>query len=302
MFYKIPTFLLPWIVIFIKVIIAIPFLTLLERKVIGYIQSRKGPNKVSYLGLLQPIRDGGKLIFKELGTPNFANIRLFWLRPVLSLLLMIISWSLFPSYYQKYKFKLGIIFFLCISRLQVYTLLGSGWGSKSKYALLGSVRGAAQTISYEVSLIIIIFTPCCLESNYKFINYLYNRFPYILILWPLFIVWLISCLAETNRAPFDFAEGESELVSGFKIEYSAFEFACLFLSEYGKILLMRFIRALLFFRGRYFIYLILGLIITFTFVWIRRALPRFRYDFLMDLAWKIFLPLRLFFIFFIILI
>jgi len=295
--FRLLRFLLPWVTIFVNVIIAIPFLTLLERKVIGYIQSRKGPKKVRYLGLLQPISDGGKLIFKELGTPNYANIILFWVSPVVSLMLMIFAWSLFPSYYSNYFIKLGVVLFLCVARLQVYTLLGSGWGSNSKYALLGSVRGAAQTISYEVALILIIFLPCCLERSYSFFNYLYKSYPYFFILFPVLIIWLISSLAETNRAPFDFAEGERELVSGFKIEYSAFEFACLFLSEYGKILLMRFLRGILFFKRGYYIYLVVGVVVTFWFVWVRRALPRFRYDLLMDLAWKVFLPISLFYIF-----
>lgn len=300
--YNLLVFLLPWISIFVKVIIAIPFLTLLERKVIGYIQSRKGPNKVSYLGLLQPIRDGGKLIFKEIGTPKYAKIILFWASPVISLILMILAWSLFPSYYRSYYLQLGIVLFICIARLQVYTLLGSGWGRKSKYALLGSVRGAAQTISYEVALILVIFLPCCLERSYSFFKYLYKTYPYILILFPILLIWMISSLAETNRAPFDFAEGERELVSGFKIEYSAFEFACLFLSEYGKILLMSFLTGLLFFVRRSFIYLIIGVLVTFWFLWVRRALPRFRYDLLMDLAWKRFLPISLFYIFLVMLI
>lgn len=294
--------LIPWLFVLINVLIAIPFLTLLERKVLGYIQSRKGPKKVSYIGLLQPIADGGKLVFKEIGSPNYSKIFLFWVSPVLSFLLMILAWSLFPCNYSSYFFSVGIVLFLCIASLQVYTLLGSGWGSKSKYALLGSVRGAAQTISYEVSLIIIIFLPCCLCSSYKFVDFLYDGFRFFLILYPLLFMWFISGLAETNRAPFDFAEGESELVSGFNIEYSAFEFACLFLSEYGNILLMRFITSILFFPSSYYFYLFTGKFFVFLFVWARGALPRFRYDLLMKVAWKIFLPLRLLSLFLIFLI
>nr|YP_009176390.1 NADH dehydrogenase subunit 1 [Prosthiostomum siphunculus]ALI86955.1 NADH dehydrogenase subunit 1 [Prosthiostomum siphunculus] len=296
------SFLIPWIIVFVNILIAIPFLTLLERKVIGYIQSRKGPNKVSYLGLLQPVADGGKLLFKELGTPHYANIILFWFSPIVSLLLMILGWSLFPSYYTNYFFSLGVVLFLCIASLQVYTLLGSGWGSNSKYALLGSIRGAAQTISYEVSLIFIIFLPCCLGGSYLFFDYLYKDYWYILILAPAAVIWFISAIAETNRAPFDFAEGESELVSGFNIEYSAFEFACLFLSEYGNILLMSFLTGILFFPAGWGGYIIMGIIFTFSFLWVRAALPRFRYDLLMSLAWKIFLPVSLFYIYMVILI
>lgn len=289
--------LFPWVLIFIKVLISIPFLTLLERKVLGYIQFRKGPKKVSYLGLLQPIGDGFKLILKELGTPKMAKIILFWISPILSFLLMVLAWSLFPSPFSFYSLKLGVVFFLCIASLQVYTLLGSGWGSNSKYALLGSIRGAAQTISYEVSLIFIIFFPCRLEFNYNLLAFLDKSYRYILILFPIFLIWFVSCLAETNRAPFDFAEGESELVSGFKVEFGAFEFACLFLSEYGNILLMSFLTAILFFPTSLLTFIVFGSFFSFGFIWMRGCLPRFRYDFLMDMAWKIFLPTSIFLLF-----
>lgn len=280
-----------------NVLIAIPFLTLLERKVLGYIQSRKGPKKVSYLGLLQPVRDGVKLILKELGTPKMAKMLLFWLSPVVSFLLMVLAWCLFPSPFSYYSFTLGTVFFLCIARLQVYTLLGSGWGSKSKYALLGSVRGAAQTISYEVSLIFIIFFPCRMEYCYNLFYFLDKTYSYILFLIPIFSMWVISCLAETNRAPFDFAEGERELVSGFNIEFSALEFTFLFLSEYGNILLMRFLTSILFLPATFLMFVGFGSFFSFWFIWIRGTLPRFRYDFLMDMAWKVFLPFSLFLFF-----
>lgn len=293
--------IIPWLFIFIKVLISIPFLTLLERKILGYIQSRKGPNKVSYLGLLQPIRDGFKLILKELGTPSMAKTLFFWIRPLLSFLLMILAWCVFPAPKSFYCLKLGIVFFICVASLQVYTLLGSGWGSKSKYALLGSLRGAAQTISYEVSLIFILFFPCRLEFRYKTFFLLKKTYTYILILLPLFIIWLISCLAETNRAPFDFAEGERELVSGFNVEFSALEFTFLFLSEYGNILLMRFLTSLLFLPCNNLTYILFGCLITFWFVWVRGTLPRLRYDFLMDVAWKVFLPVVLFMLYILIL-
>nr|AVP74422.1 NADH dehydrogenase subunit 1 [Imogine fafai] len=291
---------IPWLLTFVNILVSIPFLTLLERKVLGYIQSRKGPNKVSFLGLLQPISDGGKLVLKELGTPNMANIILFWVSPILSFFLMIMAWSVFPSPYQFFSFNLGVVFFLCIASLQVYTLLGSGWGSNSKYALLGSVRGAAQTISYEVSLIFIILFPCSLEYSYNFSSFLDKAFSYILILFPIFLIWFTSCLAETNRAPFDFAEGESELVSGFNVEFAAFEFACLFLSEYGNILLISFLTAIFFLPTKYLFFIVCGSMFSFCFVWARGCLPRFRYDFLMSMAWKIFLPSCLF-VFFILL-
>nr|AVP74429.1 NADH dehydrogenase subunit 1 [Imogine stellae] len=285
--------LVPWLFVFVNVLLSIPFLTLLERKVLSYIQSRKGPNKVSYMGLLQPIGDGAKLVLKELGTPNMANMILFWASPVISFFLMILAWAVFPSPFLYFSFNLGVVFFLCIASLQVYTLLGSGWGSNSKYALLGSVRGAAQTISYEVSLIFIILFPCSLEFSYNFATFIDKSYSYILILSPIFLIWFISCLAETNRAPFDFAEGESELVSGFNVEFSAFSFACLFLSEYGNILLMSFLTAIFFFPSSYLSFILFGSFFSFCFVWARGCLPRFRYDFLMAMAWKIFLPVCL---------
>ena len=278
-----------WILIVINILIAVPFLTLLERKVLGYIQSRKGPKKVSYLGLLQPVSDGVKLILKNMGILKLSNIVVFWIAPILSFLLMILAWSIFPSFYSYYSLTLRGLFFLCITRLQVYTLLGAGWRSNSKYALLGSLRGVAQTISYEVSLIFILFFPCSLEHRYKWLLFQDKTYVYLLIIFHIFFMWLISCLAETNRAPFDFAEGERELVSGFNIEFSALGFTFLFLSEYGNILLMRFLRALLFIPYNFFFKVIIGSLIAFWFVWVRGSLPRFRYDFLMDLCWKRFL-------------
>ena len=269
----------------------------MERKVLGYIQSRKGPKKVRYLGLLQPVSDGVKLILKEIGTPNMANMLLFWLSPLLSFILMILAWCVFPAPTSYYSFGTGVVFFLCIARLQVYTLLGSGWGSNSKYALLGSVRGAAQTISYEVSLIFILFFPCSMEITYNLFYFVDKIYWYVLFMLPLFLMWGISCLAETNRAPFDFAEGERELVSGFNIEFAALGFTFLFLSEYGNILLMRYLTALLFFPCNYLSYVLIGRVFAFAFIWVRGTLPRFRYDFLMNVAWKYFLPISLFCLF-----
>lgn len=280
-----------WLILIINILIAIPLLTLFERKIIGYIQFRKGPNKVSYLGLLQPIRDGVKLILKEMGTPLMSSRIMFWISPFLLFRLMLLSWLLFPSFFRRYFITLRLIFLLCILKLNVHLLLGSGWGSKSKYALIGGIRGAAQAISYEVSLMFILFFPCRMEKSYNLYDFLDKRFPYILIYFPITIVWLISILAETNRRPFDFSEGERELVSGFNVEYGGVEFTFLFIAEYGKILLMSYLSRLLFFWNRS--YLIFGMIIAFLFVWIRATLPRFRYDFLMDLCWKVFLPISL---------
>lgn len=278
-------------------LISIPFLTMMERKAMGYTQLRKGPNKVRALGLLQPISDGGKLVLKEFGSPKLSNILLLWVSPTLSFILMVMAWVVYPRIGLTFRFRLGVVFFICISSMQVYTLLGSGWGSKSKYALIGSIRGAAQTISYEVCLIVLIFLPCVLQQRYNFSMFMDKVYPFFLIFLPMLVVWLVTCMAETNRAPFDFAEGERELVSGFNVEFSAFEFACLFLAEYGKILLMSFLTAILFFPSAKFSFILYGSFFTFCFVWARACFPRFRYDFLMNVAWKVFLPVSLCYLF-----
>lgn len=224
-----------------------PFFTLFERKILSYIQKRKGPKKVSIIGLLQPITDGVKLIAKEGGKPVLANSLAYWLRPRLRFCVMRFRFLLFPSLYPSYRLKFGLLFFLCVAALKVYSLLGSGIGRKSKYTLLGSIRGSAQSISYEVSLITILFVPCILRGGYKIARLMRGKKFSLIIFFPLIIAWLIVILAETNRAPFDFAEGERELVSGFKTEYGSLQFALLFLGEYGSIVFMCLLTRVLFF-------------------------------------------------------
>jgi len=281
-----------WFLSIIRVIIAVPFFTLFERKILSYIQIRKGPNKVGFLGLLQPIADGLKLVFKSFVVPFYSKLSIFFFSPLLSFLIMLLLWYIYIYFYFG-KFYLSIILFLCLSRTQVYTLLGSGWSRNSKYSLLGALRGAAQTISYEVSLIFILFLPCCFQNSFKINNFFFNyRFYFLLILLGL-IMWVVSCLAETKRSPFDFAEGERELVSGFKTEYSAMGFACLFLSEYGRIIFISMFTRLLFFFNNFFFFIILGKLFGFFFILVRGTLPRFRYDLLMNLLWKGFLPISI---------
>lgn len=260
----------------------------------GYIQIRKGPNKVGFLGLLQSIGDGGKLLLKKFFFLKIFKNFIFLFSPFLSFILMIFSWYFIFPVLGNNSFYLGIIFFLCISSLKVYSILGSGWGRNSKYSLLGALRGAVQTISYEVSLVTILFLPCCLTLSYNLKKFFLKYSLYILIFFPVFLMWFISCLAETNRCPFDFSEGESELVSGFKTEYSSIGFVFLFLSEYGKILFISFLSILLFFPIiNFFTYILLGKLIGFLFIWIRGCLPRFRYDLLMRVMWKFILPFSL---------
>lgn len=282
-----------WVVSVISVIIMIPFLTLLERKVLRYIQSRKGPKKVGFLGIVQPICDGVKLVVKERGKVYSSNSYLFWFSPLLNFMFMLVLYIIFSTYFPSFSIKLGIILYLCFSSLLVYTIMASGWGSNSKYAFLGSLRGAAQIISYEVVILTLIFFPTLISNRFD-LNDNNTRFSLKSLLFIIVLVfWLISIVAETNRSPFDFAEGERELVSGFKTEYSGLIFAALFLGEYGNIIFIRFLTSFLFFPNTYLIQLLFPMIVILIFLVFRGTFPRFRYDLLMNLAWKVVLPFAL---------
>nr|YP_009487588.1 NADH dehydrogenase subunit 1 [Anopheles braziliensis]AWB98146.1 NADH dehydrogenase subunit 1 [Anopheles braziliensis]AWB98250.1 NADH dehydrogenase subunit 1 [Anopheles nr. braziliensis BA50_1_104]AWB99888.1 NADH dehydrogenase subunit 1 [Anopheles braziliensis] len=286
----------------ICVMVGVAFLTLLERKVLGYIQIRKGPNKVGFNGLLQPFSDAVKLFTKEQTYPLVSNYISYYFSPVFSLFLSLLIWMCIPYLIKLYSFNLGVLFFLCCTSLGVYTVMIAGWSSNSNYALLGGLRAVAQTISYEVSLALILLSFIFLIGNYNFMNF-YNYQSYIWFIFfcfPLGLVWLASCLAETNRTPFDFAEGESELVSGFNVEYSSGGFALIFLAEYSSILFMSMLFVVIFLGGDIYSLLFFFKLtfISFVFIWVRGTLPRFRYDKLMYLAWKSFLPLSLNYLFF----
>jgi len=222
--------------------------------------------------------------------------------PFLSFLFMCFCWKFYPFFLKFYKKMFSILIILCISRLAVYIILFSGWSRKSKYSLIGSIRGAAQNISYEISLIIIILSPCCLAFSLNINSFLEYKKKFFILVLPLFIIWLINCVAELKRAPFDFAEGERELVSGFNTEYSGLNFAFFFLGEYGMILFLRFLSAVIFLSRKFLVKILIGSIITFFFVLIRASYPRLRYDLLKILAWKFFLPLGILFLFLILLI
>lgn len=286
----------------IFVIVGVAFLTLLERKVLGYIQIRKGPNKVGFIGLLQPFRDAVKLFTKEQTYPLLSNYIFYYFSPIFSLFLSLLIWICIPYLIKLYSFNLGVLFFLCITSLGVYTVIVAGWSSNSNYALLGGLRAVAQTISYEVRLALILLRFIFLIGNYNFLNfYLFQKYIWFIVFcFPLALVWFASCLAETNRTPFDFAEGESELVSGFNVEYRRGGFALIFLAEYSSILFMRILFRVIFLgRDIYRIIFFLKLtIISFLFIWVRGTLPRFRYDKLIYLAWKRFLPISLNYLFF----
>nr|QNP09992.1 NADH dehydrogenase subunit 1 [Ochthebius sp. IBE<ESP> AN292] len=285
------------ILLVICVLIGVAFLTLLERKVLGYIQIRKGPNKVGMMGILQPFSDAIKLFSKESIFPSMSNMSLFYLSPIFSLFFSLFLWLSMPFMSILFNFNLGGLFILCISSLSVYSIMIAGWSSNSNYSLLGGMRAVAQSISYEVSLSLILlsFLFLILSLNlYNFMMYQLNIW-FIFLLMPLCMMWVVSGLAETNRTPFDFAEGESELVSGFNVEYSSGGFALIFLAEYSSILFMSMMCCIMFLGCdifSFFFFLKLGFM-SFFWVWVRGTLPRFRYDKLMYLCWKSFLPVSL---------
>nr|UBI44039.1 NADH dehydrogenase subunit 1 [Eysarcoris annamita] len=290
-------FLLIYLLMIICILVCVSFVTLLERSVLGYIQLRKGPNKLGFMGLLQPFSDGLKLFFKEQNYPYKSNYLIYYLSPVFLLFLSFLLWSLFPYLCNVYNFNYGILFFMVCTGMGVYGIMLSGWSSNSNYALLGSLRSVAQVISYEVSMIFIILCFFIFVFSYNLLDFMYYQKLswFMFFCLPLFFCWLSSCLAETNRPPFDFAEGESELVSGFNVEYSSGGFAFIFLSEYMNIIFMALMTSVIFLGCDLWslLFYIKIMMVVFWFIWVRGVLPRFRYDKLMNLTWKLFLPLSL---------
>lgn len=289
------------LILVIFVIVRVAFLTLLERKVLGYVQIRKGPNKIGYFGILQPFCDAIKLFTKEQILPFLSNRIIYYFSPVFSLFLSLFIWLCIPFLVKLYSFNLGVLFFFCCISFGVYIVILAGWSSNSAYALLGSLRSIAQTISYEVALVLILLSVLFLIGGFNLVYFeLFQKNLWFLILFfPIGIMWVISRLAETNRTPFDFAEGESELVSGFNVEYGAGGFALIFLAEYASILFIRILFSILFLGSQvcsFFFFLKLNCI-AFLFIWVRGALPRYRYDKLINMAWKSYLPRVLYFLF-----
>nr|AMW67877.1 NADH dehydrogenase subunit 1 [Micromus sp. YW-2016]ARO47905.1 NADH dehydrogenase subunit 1 [Micromus angulatus] len=294
--------LLSSLLLIICVLVGVAFLTLLERKVLGYIQIRKGPNKVGFYGIPQPFCDAIKLFTKEQVFPIVSNYLIYCFSPIMSLFLSLIIWLMFPYLSMLFNFNLGILFFLCCTSLGVYTVMISGWSSNSNYSLLGGLRAIAQTISYEVSMALLLLCFILLVGSFNLIEFevYQNKIWFMFLSFPLMLMWMSSSLAETNRTPFDFAEGESELVSGFNVEYSSGGFALIFLAEYASILFMSMLFSVMFLGSNVFslfFYLKL-LFISFLFIWVRGTLPRYRYDKLMYLSWKSYLPVTLNFLFF----
>nr|YP_010164107.1 NADH dehydrogenase subunit 1 [Cardisoma armatum]QRK27422.1 NADH dehydrogenase subunit 1 [Cardisoma armatum] len=286
-----------FLILIVCVLIGVAFVTLLERKILGYIQIRKGPNKVGYIGILQPFSDAVKLFTKEQVVPTMSNFLVYYLCPVFSLFISLLVWVVIPYETGLMSFDLSILFFLCCLSMGVYSTMVAGWSSNCKYSLLGSLRAVAQTISYEVSLALILLSFVMLIGgfNLELFNKYQSYFWFIIIAFPLGMVWFSSCLAETNRTPFDFAEGESELVSGFNTEYSAGGFALIFMAEYASILFMSALFVIFFLGSNPFgvLFYLKTVMVSFVFVWVRGTLPRLRYDKLMYLAWKSYLPLSI---------
>ena len=310
------------LIIVVPVLIAVAYVTLAERKVLGSIQLRKGPNVVGLYGLLQPLTDGVKLFAKETILPSHANISIFIIGPILSLALALILWVVVPysNGVVLSDISIGILYIFGVSSISVYAILMSGWSSNSKYAYFGAIRAAAQMISYEVSIgLIIISVLLCVGSlNITEIVMAQKEIWYVFPLLPVAIMFGVSALAETNRTPFDLTEGESELVSGFNVEYSAMSFALFSLAEYSHIIFMSLLFVLLFLGGwlpfplpllsefNDFIIINPSLVLAFKtsllifwFIWVRGSFPRMRYDQLMALLWKSYLPLSLGFVVFV---
>ncbi len=295
----------------VPVLMSVAYLTLAERKVLAAMQARKGPNVVGPFGLWQPFADALKMLTKETIIPTGANRILFVIAPLLTMTLAMIAWAVIPvnDGWAVADINVGILYLFAISSLGVYGIVIAGWASNSKYAFLGALRSAAQMVSYEVSMGFVIVTVllCAGSLNLTDIVRAQEHVWFFIPLFPMFIVFFISILAETNRAPFDLPEGESEIVGGFHVEYGAMTFGLFFLGEYANMILMSAMTTILFLGGWLSpipfppftwvpgpIWFILKIcLVLFMFVWVRATFPRFRYDQLMRLGWKVFLPLSL---------
>jgi NADH-quinone oxidoreductase subunit H len=304
------------ILIVLPLLLSVAYLTYAERRVIGLMQMRRGPNRVGPFGLLQPIADAVKLIFKETIVPTPASKIVFMIAPMITFILSLVGWAVIPfsEGWVLSDMNVGVLYVLAVSSLGVYGIIMAGWASNSKYAFLGAIRSSAQMISYEVSMGLVIVTVLLVTGSLNLSEIVEHQrdmpFWIHLLLAPMAVVFFISVLAETNRLPFDLPEAESELVAGYNVEYSSMSFALFFLGEYANMILVSAM-TVTFFMGGYlppfgisFLYLIPGFIwfvlkicfLLFVFLWIRATLPRYRYDQLMHLGWKVFLPLTLFWV------
>jgi NADH-quinone oxidoreductase subunit H len=309
--------LLKSLAVIVPLLIGVAYLTSFERKVMGAIQLRKGPNVVGPFGLWQPFADAIKMLFKETVIPTGSDRLLFMMAPMITFGLAVVAWAVIPvnNHWAVANINVGILYLFAISSLGVYGIIIAGWASNSKYAFLGAMRSAAQMVSYEVSMGFVIVTVliCVGSLNLNDIVMAQRTIWFAIPLFPIFVIFFISGLAETNRAPFDLAEGESEIVAGFFVEYSAMSFALFFLGEYANMILISAMTTTLFLGGwlspipfepftlvpGVIWFLLKILVCLFVFVWVRATLPRFRYDQLMSLGWKVFLPISLFYLVFV---
>ncbi len=304
------------LLIVLPLLVAVAYLTYAERKVMGAMQMRQGPAVVGPFGLLQPLADGLKLLAKETVIPAGANRAVFIIAPALTFILALVAWAVIPvsEGWVLADINVGILFLFAVSSLGVYGVIGAGWASNSKYAFLGALRSAAQMVSYEVSMGLIIISVLLVAGSLNLTDIVMRDQPWwmSILLLPMIVVFFISILAETNRAPFDLAEGESEIVAGFHVEYSSMTFALFFLGEYANMILMSAMLTVLFLGGWLppfglefapltwvpgIIWFALKVAaVLFCFIWVRATLPRYRYDQLMRLGWKVFLPFTLFWV------
>nr|AZL93204.1 NADH dehydrogenase subunit 1 [Dryinus sp. ZJUH_2016011] len=285
------------------VLVSLSFFTLLERKVLGFIQNRKGPNKLGFMGILQPFSDAIKLFSKEFFFLSKLNKVYFTFSPIFSLFFMMIIWICLPNYFNLFFMNYSLIYMFCCLSIGTYPLMMSGWSSNSNYSLLGAIRSICQMISYEVMMIIMFICLVILTESYDLLSFLNFQIfmKFMIFMFPFILIMIVSLLAELNRTPSDLVEGESELVSGFNVEFSGGLFAMIFMAEYGMIMFMSIIYIYMFFGIIVisFIFYIFYIFICFLIVWFRGTLPRIRYDELMYLCWKSFLMIILNYLFFI---
>jgi NADH-quinone oxidoreductase subunit H len=304
--------LLKIVVIILPLMGAVAYLTLAERKVIGWMQIRIGPNRVGYFGLLQPLADGLKLFMKEIIIPSGANKFLFIIAPILTLMPALAVWAVVPFNAELVvaNINAGLLYILAMASLGVYGVIIAGWASNSKYAFLGAMRSAAQIVSYEIAMGFALVTVLMAAQSLNLGDIVHGQHGthgllnwYFIPLFPMFVVYFISGVAETNRAPFDVAEGESEIVAGFHVEYSGMAFALFFLGEYANMILVAFLTSIMFLGGWLspvpflpdsIVWMFAKVaFVLFLFLWFRATFPRYRYDQLMRLGWKVFIPISL---------
>lgn len=279
----------------IPILISVAFFTLIERKLIGLSHFRLGPNKVGLLGIFQPFRDAVKLLTKENIKLNKTNRLIFTKAPVAFIMIALAMWLIYPTASNYSKINITIIYFITILRLRIFFFITRGWSSVSKYRIIGSYRATAQTISYEITIIIIILPRLLIFMNINLRRKNFVRIiMYLIIIIPLLLIWLVTIIAETNRTPFDIAERESELVSGYNTEYSNGQFSIVFIAEYRIFIIIRFFTVLLFINSNRLLTSLLSVASLFIFfVWTRVSFPRIRYDLLINMAWKILIPISI---------